>query len=330
MGDRGEGPRAARRRQVEKAVLVEPAAAVEWVQEVEHALSAAQERRSLALGTVAWLLPQAEAAGVLGVSNEPETAAAVAAGTRAAGRGRRRRRGRPAYMTSGASRWRVVVTASSSTRANPPAAPARPEPDWEDLAGRRPGGTAREQADAQPSRAGPHLPRSCAGRANRRAGLAHRRRRRGRSLVSWASWPARTREATPECRPGGRNGSDNDHVVIGPGGVFSLNAKHHAGGKVWVGGNTLIANGQRQPYLRNCAFAPSWSIPRRPRCARRVQAAAGALAAGPARGADRRRRRGRPRRGPALHNLSLVDGSPSRSGADREAPAYGRLWDRAS
>jgi hypothetical protein len=51
--------------------------------------------------------------------------------------------------------------------------------------------------------------------------------------------------------PVGDRGSDIDHLVIGPGGVYSLNAKHHPGAKVWVGGNTFMVNGQRQPYLRN-------------------------------------------------------------------------------
>ena len=49
----------------------------------------------------------------------------------------------------------------------------------------------------------------------------------------------------------GDRGSDVDHVVIGPGGVFTLNTKHHAGKKVWVGGYTLMVSGQREPYLRN-------------------------------------------------------------------------------
>ena len=53
--------------------------------------------------------------------------------------------------------------------------------------------------------------------------------------------------------PVGENGSDIDHVVIGPGGVFTLNAKHHPGAKIWVGGNTFMVNGQRQPYVRNSA-----------------------------------------------------------------------------
>ena len=51
--------------------------------------------------------------------------------------------------------------------------------------------------------------------------------------------------------PVGSRGSDIDHLVIGPGGVFTVNAKHHPGAKVWVGGNTVMVNGQRQPYVRN-------------------------------------------------------------------------------
>ena len=51
--------------------------------------------------------------------------------------------------------------------------------------------------------------------------------------------------------PVGERGSDIDHVVIGPGGVFTLNAKHHPGGKLWVGGDTFMVNGQRHPYIRN-------------------------------------------------------------------------------
>lgn len=49
----------------------------------------------------------------------------------------------------------------------------------------------------------------------------------------------------------GERGSDIDHVVIGPGGVFTINAKHHPGAKIWVGGDTFMVNGQRQPYIRN-------------------------------------------------------------------------------
>jgi hypothetical protein len=49
----------------------------------------------------------------------------------------------------------------------------------------------------------------------------------------------------------GRNGSDIDHVVVGPPGVFTLNAKRHPGGKAWVGERLVMVNGHRTDYLRN-------------------------------------------------------------------------------
>jgi hypothetical protein len=51
--------------------------------------------------------------------------------------------------------------------------------------------------------------------------------------------------------PVGDNGSDIDHLVIGPAGVFSLNAKHHVNASIWVAGDVFIVNGRRQPYVRN-------------------------------------------------------------------------------
>ena len=51
--------------------------------------------------------------------------------------------------------------------------------------------------------------------------------------------------------PVGTKGSDIDHLVIGPGGVFSLNTKYHKGCNIWVGGETVMVNGARQPYVRN-------------------------------------------------------------------------------
>lgn len=51
--------------------------------------------------------------------------------------------------------------------------------------------------------------------------------------------------------PVGTRGSDIDHVLVGPGGVFTINTKAHRDANVWVGGNTLLVNGHKQPYLRN-------------------------------------------------------------------------------
>lgn len=51
--------------------------------------------------------------------------------------------------------------------------------------------------------------------------------------------------------PVGTRGSDIDHLIIGPGGVFTANAKHHRDAKIWVGGNTFLVDGHKQPYVRN-------------------------------------------------------------------------------
>ena len=54
--------------------------------------------------------------------------------------------------------------------------------------------------------------------------------------------------------PVGKRGSDIDHVVIGPAGVFTINTKKHPGKKVWVSKNAVLVNGHRTDYLRNSRF----------------------------------------------------------------------------
>ncbi|MET0886090.1 MAG: nuclease-related domain-containing protein, partial [Mycetocola sp.] len=54
--------------------------------------------------------------------------------------------------------------------------------------------------------------------------------------------------------PVGSAGSDIDHLVVGPGGVFTINAKFHEGASVWVGSRRLLVNGQKTDHLRNAAF----------------------------------------------------------------------------
>ena len=49
--------------------------------------------------------------------------------------------------------------------------------------------------------------------------------------------------------PAGRNGADIDHLVVGPGGVFTINTKHHHDASVWVAGRTVLVAGHRQPYV---------------------------------------------------------------------------------
>lgn len=54
--------------------------------------------------------------------------------------------------------------------------------------------------------------------------------------------------------PVGRRGSDIDHVVMGPGGVFTLNTKCHPEANLWIGGDTFMVNGKKTPYVRNARY----------------------------------------------------------------------------
>jgi len=54
--------------------------------------------------------------------------------------------------------------------------------------------------------------------------------------------------------PIGKAGSDIDHLVIGPGGIFTINTKHHRGKKIWVAERSFLVNGQKQAHLRNSKF----------------------------------------------------------------------------
>jgi hypothetical protein len=47
--------------------------------------------------------------------------------------------------------------------------------------------------------------------------------------------------------------SDIDHVILGPGGVYTINTKNHSGEKIWIGGSTFLVNGYKQEYVRNSA-----------------------------------------------------------------------------
>jgi hypothetical protein len=48
-----------------------------------------------------------------------------------------------------------------------------------------------------------------------------------------------------------RSGADIDHIVIGPPGVFTINTKHHAHARIWIGTHTMKVNGAGLHYLRN-------------------------------------------------------------------------------
>lgn len=51
--------------------------------------------------------------------------------------------------------------------------------------------------------------------------------------------------------PIGDKGSNIDHVLVGPAGVFTINSKYHVGKSIWCAGDTVMVGGQKQPYVRN-------------------------------------------------------------------------------
>jgi hypothetical protein len=52
----------------------------------------------------------------------------------------------------------------------------------------------------------------------------------------------------------GRRDTDIDHIVIGPGGVFTVSCRNHQGKKAWVSGDILMVNGFRQPAIRDSRY----------------------------------------------------------------------------
>jgi Nuclease-related domain len=68
--------------------------------------------------------------------------------------------------------------------------------------------------------------------------------------------------------PVGAPGADIDHVVVGPGGIFTLNTKNHRGKRIWISQRTFLVNGQRTDYLCNSRHEAT-------RAARLLSAAAG-------------------------------------------------------
>lgn len=54
--------------------------------------------------------------------------------------------------------------------------------------------------------------------------------------------------------PIGDRDSDIDHVVVGPGGVFTINSKRHVDKKVWIAGGSYLVSGQKTGNLRNAEY----------------------------------------------------------------------------
>jgi len=143
----------------------------------------------------------------------------------------------------------------------PPPETATPDTvgaSWDDLARNRPGQGVRTQADAalaamkDRSRLGTFLTRAFDVKTDERAWRV--------GADGEESIGARLDRLTKHgwyvlhSVPVGTRGSDIDHVLIGPGGVYTLNTKNHPGGVVWVGQHAIKVNGTTVPYLRNSRF----------------------------------------------------------------------------
>lgn len=148
---------------------------------------------------------------------------------------------------------RHAIEQYQASTAAPPAA-VTAAPAWHDLAATRAGAAARERATAEKQAQGRFnhvLARLVGARTDERAwriGADGEEAVAARLAQLGSAW--RVLHAVPV----GERGADIDHVVVGPGGVFTVNAKHHPTATIWVGGNTFIVNGQRVPYIRNSRY----------------------------------------------------------------------------
>lgn len=180
--------------------------------------------------------------------------------------------------------WRKVPTAESSTPADPmgvgaadvgdgstlgstaiesdgalPPSPAEDTaPEWTDLASNRPGEGVRAEADAawaaskQRSKLFAYGARVLNVHTDERA---WRVGADGEEAIGTRLNKLRDRGwHVLHSIPVGDRGSDIDHVLIGPGGVFTINSKNHPGGRIWVAKYQMRVNGTVVPYLRNARY----------------------------------------------------------------------------
>lgn len=70
----------------------------------------------------------------------------------------------------------------------------------------------------------------------------------GRLPIGWSAFHA---------LPVGSGNADVDHLVVGPGGVFVVNTKHHRGARLAVYDRAVLVNGVKKPYLRNADLEAS-------------------------------------------------------------------------
>jgi len=57
--------------------------------------------------------------------------------------------------------------------------------------------------------------------------------------------------------PAGDHGTEIDHLVVGPAGIFAIQTKRHRGRAVRVAGRTVVVDGVRLPYVRRAEVEAS-------------------------------------------------------------------------
>jgi hypothetical protein len=132
------------------------------------------------------------------------------------------------------------------------------ELEWSDLSSKRPGQAAREQADAhhaemkKRSKFWTGVARVLDVNTDERAWRVGARGEEtvGARLDKLADHGWHVLHAVPI----GTKGSDIDHLLIGPGGVWTINTKNHPGKKIWVSPTQVRVDGHVVPYIRNSEF----------------------------------------------------------------------------
>jgi hypothetical protein len=149
----------------------------------------------------------------------------------------------------------------SAVPASTPAPDRAPVRAWVDLALNVPGQAARAQAEVElaaardRSRVGTFLARTFDMKTDERAWRvgAGGEETIGAKLEKLRRHGWQVLHAVPV----GDRGSDIDHVIIGPGGVWTLNTKTHPSKSVWVGRHQVRVDGHKTDYLRNSGTRPS-------------------------------------------------------------------------
>lgn len=131
-------------------------------------------------------------------------------------------------------------------------------PPWTDLAERRPGQGVREEAATQLAAMKERSPiRTYIGRVldSKTDERAFRVGAEGEETVGVRLEKLIDRGwYVLHSVPVGKGKSDIDHVLIGPGGVYTINTKKHPGKSVWVGRHAVLVDGHQTDYLRNSRF----------------------------------------------------------------------------